>query len=151
MARTLDPARGLPLRARAVGFLLCSPLGDAVSSLRAAWWSLRAARRAQQALVAGEFDNISLPRVPRLPQRGQPGVAAVLRRARYTCLERALVRQAWYAAHGDRRDVVIGVRAPSAGFATHAWLEGDVPCHTEAFAELARKPAAAGPTSARAR
>ncbi len=76
-------------------------------------------------------------------------MAAVLRRERYTCLERALVRQAWHAAHGDRRDVIIGVQAPSAGFAAHAWLDGDASSQTEAFAELARRSVAAGRPPAR--
>lgn len=146
-----DSGSGSPLPIRAAGVLLWSSPGHAASSLRAAWWSLRAARRARRALAAGEFESISLPRVPRLPERAHRGVAAALRDERYTCLERALVRQAWHAAQGDRRDVVIGVRAPSAGFAAHAWLDGDAPCHAEAFAELARKPVAAGRASARVR
>lgn len=126
--------------------MLRSPPGHAASLLRAAWWSLRAARRAQQAVLAGELENISLPRVPRLPERAHRGVAAVLRRERYTCLERALVRQAWHAAHGDGRDVVIGVRAPSAGFfGAHAWLEGDP--DGAGFTELSRSSVPAGSSS----
>jgi hypothetical protein len=66
---------------------------------------------------------------------------AVLRRGRYTCLVSATVRQAWYAAQGDRREVVIGVTAPREGFRAHAWLEGDAPCHEHSFEELLRRPA----------
>jgi hypothetical protein len=62
---------------------------------------------------------------------------------RANCLVRASVRQAWYAAHGDLRDVVIGVTAPSGGFAAHAWLDGDAPCHSDGFHELLRRPAEA--------
>jgi hypothetical protein len=62
---------------------------------------------------------------------------------RANCLVRATVRQAWYAAHGDLRDVVIGVTAPSGGFAAHAWLDGDAPCHSDGFHELLRRPAGA--------
>jgi hypothetical protein len=65
----------------------------------------------------------------------------MMRLARPSCLVRARVLQAWYLAHGRVRDIVIGVTAPSAGFAAHAWLEGDPPCHSEGFTELMRQPA----------
>lgn len=32
--------------------------------------------------------------------------------------------QAWEAAHGRRRDLVVGITGPD-GFRAHAWLEGD--------------------------
>ena len=54
-------------------------------------------------------------------------------------MERALVLQTWYAAHGDRRDVVVGVTAPGPEFRAHAWLDGDEPCAGERFAELTRR------------
>jgi hypothetical protein len=57
------------------------------------------------------------------------------------CLPAAIVRQAWFAAHGAKRDLVVGVTAPSGGFEAHAWLDGDPPCHTERFEELLRRPA----------
>jgi hypothetical protein len=60
---------------------------------------------------------------------------------RANCLVRARILQAWYLAHGEARDVVIGVTAPSKGFRAHAWLEGDPPCHSEGFEELRRQPA----------
>lgn len=66
---------------------------------------------------------------------------AVLRRRSDTCLVRATVRQAWHAAHGVHRDLVIGVTAPGRGFQAHAWLDGDPPCHSEGFHELLRRPA----------
>ena len=67
---------------------------------------------------------------------------AVLRRRGYTCLVSATVRQAWYAAQGDRRDLIIGITAPSEGFRAHAWLEGDAPnAGQEGFSELLRHPA----------
>jgi hypothetical protein len=69
-------------------------------------------------------------------------VRGVLRGARATCLERALLLQAWYLAQGEKRDLVIGVTAPSQGFAAHAWLDGDAPCHGDRFHELTRRPAA---------
>ena len=69
------------------------------------------------------------------------GVAAVLRRRPSTCLEQATVLQAWHAAHGRARDLIIGVTAPKEGFRAHAWLDGDPQCHDEGFRELLRRPA----------
>jgi hypothetical protein len=47
-----------------------------------------------------------------------------------------LVLQRWLAAHGDQRDVIIGVLAPAEGFGAHAWLEGETP--SSPFQELTR-------------
>ena len=109
-------------------------------SLRAAWWTVRAARRARRHLVRGGLDGIILPAVPPLPYEGRRAVGAVLRHRSDTCLVRATVRQAWDAAHGHPRDLVIGVTAPGSGFKAHAWLEGDPPCQSEGFHELTRHP-----------
>ena len=49
---------------------------------------------------------------------------AVLRRRGDTCLVRAIVAQTWEAAHGRRRDVIIGVTAPGE-FRAHAWLDDE--------------------------
>ncbi len=54
----------------------------------------------------------------------------MLRRRGESCLVKAIVLQAWQAAHGRRRDLIVGVTDP-AGFEAHAWLEGD-PRHTDA-------------------
>jgi hypothetical protein len=54
-------------------------------------------------------------------------------------MERALVLQTWFAAHGDPRDVVVGVTAPGPEFSAHAWLDGDEPCAGERFVELTRR------------
>ena len=51
---------------------------------------------------------------------------AVLRRRGDTCLVRAIVAQTWEAAHGRRRDVIIGVTAPGE-FRAHAWLDDERP------------------------
>jgi hypothetical protein len=82
--------------------------------------------------------DVRVPPPPSLPEGAARGVFAVLRRTSPTCLERALVLQRWQAAHGASRDVVIGVTAPAAGFAAHAWLEGDE--DGREYAELARLP-----------
>jgi hypothetical protein len=112
-----------------------------VAALRAAWWTVRAARTARRRLASGSVDVGPLTPVPQLPPRAERGVFAVLRRSRYTCLVRALVLQAWYAAHGDARDVVIGVTSPADGFRAHAWLEGDPPHHEDGYEVLTRRPA----------
>jgi hypothetical protein len=49
----------------------------------------------------------------------------VWRLRRLNCLESALVRQAWAAAQGEHRRLILGVTSPSDGFEAHAWLEGD--------------------------
>jgi hypothetical protein len=72
------------------------------------------------------------------PHAGARGVFWVLRRRNATCLERSLLLQAWYAAQGVRRDVIIGVTAPTADFAAHAWLEGDTSEAEGEFRELQR-------------
>jgi hypothetical protein len=102
---------------------------------------MRALRIVRKELPAGRWESIVLPRVPRLPGSAKRGVEAVLRRTGASCLPRAIVRQAWFAAHGSPRDLVVGVTSPSAGFEAHAWLEGDAPCHTEGYRELLRRPA----------
>ena len=68
---------------------------------------------------------------------------------RESCIVNAIVLQAWEAAHGRRRDLVIGVTGPDA-FSAHAWLDGDpVPAADDAsadgrpsaFTQLLRRPA----------
>jgi hypothetical protein len=107
--------------------------------LRAALWTWRAARRVKKDLSRSRLDDVRVIPVPSLPAEAGRGVAAVLRRTSYTCLERALLLQAWNNAHGLRRDVIIGVTRPSEGFKAHAWLDGESPCHEEGFTELTRR------------
>jgi hypothetical protein len=108
-----------------------------VPTARAAWWTLRSARRVERSLARNGLQEPRLPRVPHLPAKSDRGVAAVLRRTDSTCLVSALVRQRWLAARGDCRDVIIGVTAPSTGFQAHAWLEGEQE-DDEVFAQLLR-------------
>jgi hypothetical protein len=61
---------------------------------------------------------------PALPAHAIRGVDAYLRRvAHASCLERALILQAWLARRGQRPPVLVGV-ALDAGFEAHAWLGG---------------------------
>ena len=107
--------------------------------VRAAWWTLRATAAVRRQLASGALDSVRLPPVPRVGAEAGRAVRAVLRRKSATCLETALVLQRWRASHGDERELVIGVTAPSKGFKAHAWLEGDPPCHDEGFHELVRR------------
>lgn len=110
-----------------------------MAAVRAAWWTLRALIVARRELRSGQFDRIKFPSVPQLPPSAIRGVTGVLSRVGTTCLEQATIRQAWHAAQGSYRDLVIGVTAPSLEFQAHAWLDGDPPCHSETFQELLRR------------
>lgn len=110
-----------------------------VPTLRAALWALLALRQTRRALKRGPVTAIRVLRPPALPPSAGRGVRAVLRRSEPTCLERALVLQAWAAAQGEARDVVIGVNGGGDHFAAHAWLDGDADEHGP-FRELMRVP-----------
>lgn len=106
------------------------------TDLRAALWAQRALRQARRHLAQGQTRQIHLRRPPALPASAARGVEGILRRRKHTCLEGALVRQRWLAAHGVMCDVVIGVTAPSTGFSAHAWLDAEdghaaAPVHVE--------------------
>lgn len=109
-----------------------------LASLRAAWWARGALRKARRALARGEIRKIELPDPPALPASAIRGVAGLLRRREHTCIEGALVRQRWLAAHGEPRAIAIGVTAPSHGFAAHAWLVGEDDPEASIFHELTR-------------
>jgi hypothetical protein len=94
-------------------------------ALRGAWWTLRSLRRVRRQLRNGALADVTIDAPPELGRTAGWGVDAVIRRTPTSCLERSLVLQRWLAARGEPRDVVIGVRAPSAGFRAHAWLEGE--------------------------
>ena len=94
-----------------------------LAEVRAAWWARQALRRAHRDLAVGGVRSAAVPAPPKLPAHASRGVEALLRVSRHTCLEGALVRQRWLAAHGVMRDVVIGVTAPADAFAAHAWLD----------------------------
>jgi hypothetical protein len=95
------------------------------ANLRAAWWALRTARRTRRLLDRTGLDSaLAPPPPPPLPAAAVRGVRATLRRVGETCLVNAIVLQTWEAAHGTRRDLVIGTTGPQR-FRAHAWLQGD--------------------------
>lgn len=110
-------------------------------SLRAAWWAMLALRKTRRALRRDRVTDIVVGSPPVLPDRAVRGVRAALRRSDPTCLERALVLQAWETAHGEQRDVIIGVRGSGDAMAAHAWLEGERNGDLGAYEELMRVPA----------
>ena len=112
-----------------------------LATLRAAAWAYRALASVREQSRRRDPERVQVLEPPRLPAHAQRGVRGVLRRAHATCLESALVRQRWLAAHGDPRDLVIGVAGPTSSFRAHAWLEGDHPRESEGYTELTRFPA----------
>jgi Transglutaminase-like superfamily len=95
------------------------------NNLRAAWWAVRTARRTRRLLTASGLDAaLAPPPPPSLPAAAERGVQGGLRRWGESCLVNAIVLQAWEAAHGRPRDLVIGTTGPE-GFRAHAWLDGD--------------------------
>ena len=111
------------------------------AALRAAWWAHQALNRTRRELRTGPVTSVTVPAPPRLPARAGRGVKAVLRRTDPTCLERALVLQAWEQAHGAGRDVIIGVHGSGDELAAHAWLDGDRNGDLGVYEELMRVPA----------
>lgn len=112
----------------------------------AALWAAIAVRLVRKRLKRDGL-RTRVPSPPAVGLRGGRGVRAALRRFDPSCLERALVQQAWLASVGDRRDVVIGV--PPGGMRdepAHAWVEGLDTESPSRYLELHRLPA---PISAR--
>ena len=87
--------------------------------------------------VNGPLGDIHLDPPPTLPAPAVRGVTLVLRYRGPSCLERSLILQRWLAAHGERRDVVIGITGAT-DFRAHAWLDGDPEAPAVPFQELAR-------------
>lgn len=108
------------------------------ATLRAALWALRACRsvHCSEGVLAGP----RLPAVPRVPTSAYKGVRHVLWLRGEQCLVRSYVRQAWLAAHGDPRELVIGTSGIE-GFEAHAWLGGEDAIEGVGFHELLRLPA----------
>jgi hypothetical protein len=112
-------------------------------TLRAAFWAMRALRRAERDLARDGLRGAHVSPPPPLPAHARRGVLAVIRRRPSTCLERALVLQRWEAAHGAASDVVIGVPGRRGDFAAHAWLESMPDRQAAEYHELMRIPAPA--------
>lgn len=91
----------------------------------AASWALLALASVRRQLRSSALADVAVARASWLPRASHPVVSWTLRIGRASCLERALVMQAWSAAHGRDLAVVIGVQQADGAFAAHAWLDGD--------------------------
>ena len=108
--------------------------------VRAALWAAVAARLVRYRLRRYGL-QARVPRPPRLGPRGTRGVMGALRRLDSTCLERALVQQAWLASLGSLRDVVIGISPGGMADApAHAWVDGTDAASARQYLELHRLP-----------
>jgi hypothetical protein len=122
------------------------------SMVRTVVWTLRARRRARQAVSGdGIRGPIELPDAANEPLHATSAVVATLARTRATCLVRSLVLQRWFADHGEPVDLIIGVTPPSAGFRAHAWLDRPGEVGMDGYTELHRlSPPQSGPVGDRA-
>lgn len=112
------------------------------NTLRAALWAQVALLRTRRRLRRGGIEGVVVhPPPAALPASAGRGVYALLRRRPHTCLERALVLQAWESAQGNVREVVIGVDPRGTEFTAHAWLVGESDGENARFWELMRLPA----------
>jgi hypothetical protein len=103
-------------------------------------WVVSATAQVRRQLRDGRrVDEVTVSAPPASALRSTRALRVALRVTTRNCLRRSLVRQAWLAAAGEQRDLVIGVRR-SPEFGAHAWLEGDVIPPEEAFEELLRLP-----------
>jgi hypothetical protein len=105
-----------------------------------AWWVLWAWLRCSWQLRRRGLRAVAIHAPPRDRPGTQSGVRRAPARLPASCLVRALVRQRWHSAHGRGHDIVIAARGPLAGFAAHAWLDGD-PVAGDELHELRRSAA----------
>lgn len=108
--------------------------------LLGALWAALAARIVRRELRTNGM-NARVPRPPRLGRWAGRGVGGALARLSPTCLERALVLQAWMASEGTMRDVVIGL--PPDGLRSQpadAWVDGTESWSAANYLELHRLP-----------
>ena len=99
------------------------PIRRLRAGVATARWTAAQHRQLQRTLPRGGTGGPLAPPPARMSARNVRIVLAALRVRRASCLERSLVLQAWLAGHGDRRDVVIGVRHEDSLLA-HAWVDG---------------------------
>ncbi len=113
---------------------------QAKASLATSRWVLRATAQVRRQLEGGgRVDEVTVPAPPAPSLRSWRSARVAARVTTRNCLVRSLVRQAWLAAAGEQRDIVIGVRR-SPEFGAHAWLDGDEIPLEDAFEELLRLP-----------
>ena len=115
-------------------------VGGAVPSARALRWAAVELRGIRRRLPV-EGTRARVAPVAGLGPRGWWGVRTAIAIVRPTCLERALVVQAWIGGYADAPDVVIGVRRRSGEVEAHAWVDAVDPWFDPSYEELSRLPA----------
>ena len=70
--------------------------------------------------------------------RGWWGIRVAFIATQPTCLERALLLQAWMGGYAEPPDVVIGVRNGPDGVEAHAWVDERDPWFDPSYTELTR-------------
>jgi hypothetical protein len=103
-------------------------------------WAAVSVSQVRKQLANGRAGDALVKPPPRWALGGERGLVLAFRAMRPTCLESALVRQCWYAKHGEIRDVIIGVTSPQNAFRAHAWLDGEDDTEGAGFTELTRIP-----------
>ena len=104
-------------------------------------WARAELARTKERLAVDGVDARALTPID-LSARGYRGLYYAMRGLRPSCLERALVLQAWHGMSGPAPDVVVGVRKHNGQIEAHAWLDdvGD-PLFDESYEEITRLPA----------
>lgn len=128
---TLEPATA-PRRGGTPG-RIATGIGPNLRSFRWATGQIRSIHRR----LPSEGVRARVPLATGMGPRGWWGVRAAVKVMRPTCLERALVVQAWVGGYTDVPDVVIAVRNESSVEA-HAWIDGPDPYYDPSYAELTR-------------
>ncbi|MGH9273487.1 MAG: lasso peptide biosynthesis B2 protein [Acidimicrobiales bacterium] len=113
------------------------PARPTVEDARAMRWALSGLRSVRRQLRDAPVNRVHVRPPRRRAAVAERSVRWMLRQRHASCLERALVLQAWYSGQGTPREVVIGVTSPE-DFQAHAWLDGDAKCHEARFAEILR-------------
>lgn len=106
-------------------------------NLRSLRWAVRQLRDVHRRLpIEGAATRI--PLAAGMGPRGWWGIRIAFIATQPTCLERALLLQAWMGGYTDAPDVVIGVRKASGGVEAHAWIEDRDPLFDPSYTELTR-------------
>ncbi len=106
-------------------------------NLRSLRWAVRELRRVHERLpIEGAATRI--PLAAGMGPRGWWGIRVAFVATQPTCLERALLLQAWMGGYTEPPDVVIGVRNGTDGVEAHAWIEDRDPWFDPSYTELTR-------------
>lgn len=106
-------------------------------NFRSLRWAVRELRDVHRRLpIEGAATRI--PLAAGMGPRGWLGIQLAFVVTQPTCLERALLLQAWMGGYTDPPDVVIGIRNGSKGVEAHAWVEDRDPWFDPSYTELTR-------------